>query len=181
MAIAHAHSLTLALGVGGQVRTVDQDFEARKAEYGRFAKEYALLWRRLEQYFKQIKEVRDPGALLRFCLDDAHVQQDAKNWDAITQSTRSVYNGADSSMCSLFESLAGQTQVWRSRCKLRLFVFNVFASCTQEGLAAYDTEWQRVKEMLTKYDAMVKHMGRRIEERDGSRLDFDRLRTKWEK
>lgn len=46
----------LSESVGGAARTVDQDFESRKAEYNRFAKEFAALWKKLDLYFKAVRE-----------------------------------------------------------------------------------------------------------------------------
>lgn len=124
----------------GAPKTVDGDFESRKAEYKRFTTEYGVLFRRLEHYFKQIKE-------------------DARNFEKVTETTRSIYTGT--------------TEVSET--------FDALSQKTLDALAAYETAWTHTKDLMQRYDAIIKHVGKRIQERDGCRVDFDRARSKWEK
>ncbi len=96
--------------VGNQPRTVDQDFEARKAEFKRFTTEFTQLWRRLELYFKDIKE-------------------DAKNFERIAESSKSIYNGHASEMSGVFEHLSQRTN---------------------DAMGFYETARLQLKDMLNK-------------------------------
>jgi hypothetical protein len=75
--------------VGGQPKTVDGDFESRKAEYKRFTNEYGILFRRLEYYFKQIKE-------------------DARNYEKVAETSRAIYNGT-TEVSETFDALSRKT------------------------------------------------------------------------
>lgn len=60
-------------------------------------------------------------------------------------------------------------------------MFEDMSKRTMEALAAYEASWAQVKEMIARFDALIKLMGRRVGERDNARVDFDRLKAKWEK
>ncbi|MBX9691934.1 MAG: hypothetical protein K2Z81_06080, partial [Cyanobacteria bacterium] len=51
----------------------------------------------------------------------------------------------------------------------------------QEALQHYEQRWNELREMMTRYDGLLKQVAKRISDRDNARVDFDRARVKWER
>ena len=106
----------------------------------------------------------------------AHV----KNWERIAETTKNIYYPED--QYDVLEKLQQTTHGIRV-----LFVVVVAkGGCSnyiskKDALHTYEASWSQIKEIMLKYDQVIKSMARKITERDNTRVDFDRARTKWEK
>lgn len=130
----------VAESVGGAKHTVDSDYESRKGEYKKFAEHFAQLWKRLDVYFKAVKE-------------------DSTAWQRVSEGSMACYTQG-TEVTTVLEEMNKRVS---------------------EAVLAYEAAWAHVKDMIVRYDALIKHMGRKLAERDNARIDFDRLRSKWEK